>query len=95
MNLPRGLLFYIDSYRKKKNFKKFLLLNQKAHAFDIWYAASSVKLLSRLFKLQPWGQKWPHPRGHLFLTWAQCAYGELLWLVAIQFHCLSLQSQFL
>ena len=31
-----------------------------------WYEASSSRPLPSLFKLCPWGQKWPHPAGHIF-----------------------------
>ena len=30
------------------------------------YVASSSGPLPSLFKLNPWGQKWPHPGGHMF-----------------------------
>ena len=33
---------------------------------DIWYLALPSGPLPSLFKLQPWGQKWPRPGGHMF-----------------------------
>ena len=39
---------------------------QKVQAFDIWYVASPSGPLSRLFKLLPLGQKWPHPGADMF-----------------------------
>ena len=34
--------------------------------FDILYVASSGGPLPSLFKLCPWGQKWPRSGGHIF-----------------------------
>ena len=37
-----------------KNFKKFLLWNQKADDLESWYAASGTQVLPSLFKERPW-----------------------------------------
>jgi len=47
-------------------FKNLLVRNYKAQSFHIWYIASSRGSLPKLFKLCPWGQNWPRPRGHNF-----------------------------
>ena len=36
-----------------------LLQNYKAYRFDILYMATSRGPLRSLFKVTPWGQKWP------------------------------------
>ena len=38
----------------------------KPQSLDIWYVASLSVPLPSLFKLCPWGQKWPNPGGHMF-----------------------------
>ena len=43
-----------------------IVWNYKAQGFHIWYIASSRGPLPNSFKLPPWGQNWPHPRGHNF-----------------------------
>jgi len=47
-------------------FKNLLVWNNNAQSFHIWYITSSRGLLLMLFKLCPWGQNWPRPRGHNF-----------------------------
>ena len=48
----------------------FVILNirpiQGAWSLDIWYVASPCRSLPSLFKLCPWGQKWPRPCGQMF-----------------------------
>ena len=39
--------------------------NHNAQSLDIWFEASPSEPLPSLFKLYLWGQKWPHPRGHM------------------------------
>ena len=53
---------------QKAIFKNLLLWNYKAQSFYIWYiyVTSSRGPLPKLFKLCPWGQKWPPPGGHSF-----------------------------
>ena len=58
------ILFYIDPYRE--NLKNRLVWKQKAQAFDIWYIAIPNGPLPRLFKLLPWGEKWPRPEADMF-----------------------------
>ena len=72
MALRSGHLFFIGSYRE--NIKNLLVWKQQVFAF--WYMSSASGLLPRLFKLLPWtfakikllpwGQKWTHPRAHMF-----------------------------
>ena len=45
--------------------KNPLVWNHKALSLDIRYEASSGRSLPSLFKLEPWGQKWPRPRDHM------------------------------
>jgi len=45
-------------------FKNLFVWNYKAQGFHIWYSTSSGGLLPKFFKLCPWGQNWPTPRGH-------------------------------
>jgi len=47
-------------------FKNLLVWNYKAQSFHIRYIASSRGPLPKLFKLCPWGQNWPRPRGSQF-----------------------------
>jgi len=47
-------------------FKNLLVWYYKAESFHIWYIASSIGPLLKLFKLCPWGQNWPRPGGHNF-----------------------------
>ena len=57
-------MLYIDLYRVKH--KKIFLSKTTRPRLDIWYEASSSRLLPSLFKLYSWGQKWPRPGGHMF-----------------------------
>ena len=40
--------------------------SHKALAYQILHVALSGEPLQRVSKSQPWGQIWPHPRGHKF-----------------------------
>ena len=46
--------------------KKSSCLKPQDLSHGIWYEASPSEPLPSLFKLYPWGQKRPHPRGHMF-----------------------------
>jgi len=39
-------------------------MNHQPECFDFWHGASLGSGGSSMFKLSPWGHKWPHPRGH-------------------------------
>ena len=58
---PRGHMFYIGLYIEKH--EKIFMSETIWPSLDIWYAhvASPGRPLPSLFKLCPWGQKWPHP----------------------------------
>jgi len=47
-------------------FKHLLVWNYKVQRFHVWYIASSVGPLPKLFKLYPWGQNGHRPGGHNF-----------------------------
>ena len=61
---PRGHMFYIGLYRKQHE-KIFMSETTRPESLDIWYEASTGRPLPSLFKLDPWGQKWPRPRDHM------------------------------
>ena len=48
-----------------ENFKNLLLCNHNVWSFDIYYVALPSGPLQSLFKLSPWGQKWPCLGGHM------------------------------
>ena len=60
----RGHMFYIGLYREQHE-KIFLSETTRHKSLEIWYKASSGEPLPSLFKLDPWGQKWPHPGCHM------------------------------
>ena len=57
-------MFYIGLYRE--NEKKSYCLKPQGLELDIWYVASPSGPLPSLFKLYPWGQKWPCPGCQMF-----------------------------
>ena len=65
MGPPWGHMFYIGLYRENIE-KSSCLKLQGLKSIDIWHVASSSRPLQSLSKLWHWGQKWPHPRGHMF-----------------------------
>ena len=59
-----GVICFTKAYIER-NMKKSSCLKPKGLSHDFWYEALSSGLLPSLFKLYPWGQKWPHPVGHM------------------------------
>ena len=56
-------MFYMDLY--KENIEKSSCLNRKAQPLNSRYTALSSGPLTRLFKLDPWGQNLPRCRVHM------------------------------
>ena len=52
-------MLYIGLYSEN------IVWNHKAYNLDIWSIASPSGPLPSLFKLCPWGQKWPRPGSHM------------------------------
>ena len=49
-----------------ENLPNLPVSSHKAQAYQILHLALSSRPLPRVPKLQPWGQIWPHPGGHMF-----------------------------
>ena len=59
--LGSHILHRLKNYIVKNMEKIFLSETIRPKSLDIWYVASPSGPTPSLFKLYPWGQKWPCP----------------------------------
>ena len=63
------------------NFQKSSCPKLKAQSFHIWFIASSIGSLPKLFNLCSWGQNWPRPgKSHFYIELYKEKFKRLLFL---------------